>query len=215
MTDLLTTIRHTGLPRLAAPFFPDILWRGPDSARTLYLTFDDGPDETTPALLDLLAQHGVAATFFLLGERARRRPDLVRAVRAAGHTIGQHTDTHVDAWRTPAVTIAAEMERATETLADITDEVVRWMRPPYGHFTPRMRAWCRARGQRIVMWDAMPGDFLSSATPQTVSRRTLRLARPGSVLVLHEGGHARSVTPPALARALPALLADGYRFAAL
>jgi peptidoglycan/xylan/chitin deacetylase (PgdA/CDA1 family) len=81
--------------------------------------------------------------------------------------------------------------------------------------TPRMRAWCRARGQRIVMWDAMPGDFLSSATPQTVSRRTLRLARPGSVLVLHEGGHARSVTPPALARALPALLADGYRFARL
>jgi peptidoglycan/xylan/chitin deacetylase (PgdA/CDA1 family) len=107
------------------------------------------------------------------------------------------------------------MERATATLEDLIGEAVQWMRPPYGHVTATMRSWCRAQGQRIAMWDVMPGDFLSSTTSADVLRRTLRLVRPGSVLVLHEGGHARRVTPPALLRALPTLHADGYRFAAL
>lgn len=215
MTGTLTTILGNHVPRALSPLFPDLLWRRDDDARTLHLTFDDGPDEATPALLDLLDQHGVKATFFLIGAKARERPDLVRAIAAAGHTIGQHTDTHPDAWRTPAPAVLAEMERATATLEDITGQAVRWMRPPYGRFTSTMRSWCRARGQRIAMWDVMPGDFLSSTTATDVLRRTLRLVRPGSVLVLHEGGHARRVTPPALLRVLPTLQADGYRFTAL
>lgn len=211
----LTLLLGNAAPRTAACFLPDLLWRRDDGARTLYLTFDDGPDEGTPALLDLLARYEVPAAFFLIGAYARRRPDLVRAIGDAGHLVAQHTDTHPDPWKTPAAAVAAEMERATATLADITGKAVRWMRPPYGHFTFAMRAWCRAHGQRIAMWDVMPGDFLSSATSESIFRRVVGLARPGSVIVLHEGGHAQRVTPPALARALPSLLADGYRFAAL
>jgi peptidoglycan/xylan/chitin deacetylase (PgdA/CDA1 family) len=211
----LTLFLGAAAPRTAARLFPDLLWRRNDGSRTLYLTFDDGPDEATPALLDLLARHDVPAAFFLLGAPSRRRPDLVRAIRDAGHVVGQHTDTHPDPWKTPAAAVAAEMERATATLEDVTGEAVRWMRPPYGHFTFAMRAWCRARGQRIAMWDVMPGDFLSSATSEVIFQRVVGAVRPGSVIVLHEGGHARSVTPTALARALPFLQADGYRFASL
>ena len=211
----LTLLLGDAAPRTAARFLPDLLWRRDDGARTLDLTFDDGPDEGTPALLDLLDRYEVPAAFFLLGANARRHPDFVRAIHDAGHLVAQHTDTHPDPWRTPADTIAAEMGRATATLENLTGEAVRWMRPPYGHFTFAMRTWCCTHGQRIAMWDVMPGDFLSSATPDTVFRRVVGRARPGSVIVLHEGGHARRVTPPALARALPALLADGYRFAAL
>lgn len=210
-----TVVLANGIPRTAARLLPDLLWRRKDGMRTLYLTFDDGPDETTPALLDLLGRHAIPATFFLIGDKARRRPDLVRTLCDAGHTVGQHTDTHPDPWRTPAAAVDAEMERATATLEELTGQAVRWMRPPYGHVTRSMRAWCRAHGQRVVMWDVMPGDFLSSATSQSIFRITVRLTRPGSVIVLHEGGHARHVTPPALARILPTLLADGYRFAAL
>jgi peptidoglycan/xylan/chitin deacetylase (PgdA/CDA1 family) len=215
MNGALTTLLGNHVPRALSPLFPDLFWRRDDGTPTLHLTFDDGPDASTPALLDLLDRHGIDASFFLIGAKARRRPDLVRAIAAAGHTIGQHTDTHPDAWRSPASAVVAEMERATATLEDLTGEAVRWMRPPYGRFTSSMRAWCRDRGQRIAMWDVMPADFLSSSTAPDILRRTLRLVRPGSVLVLHEGGHARRVTPPALVRALPLLLADGYRFARL
>lgn len=210
-----TYLLANAAPRTAAHLLPDLLWRRTDGTRTLYLTFDDGPDATTPDLLDLLDRYEIPASFFLIGAEARRRPDLVRAIRDAGHAIGQHTDTHPDPWRAPAVTVAAEMDRTTATLEDMLGEPVRWMRPPYGHVTFSMRAWARARQQRVVMWDVMPGDFLSSATSEVVFRRVVGLGRPGSIIVLHEGGHARRVTPPALARALPYLLADGYRFAAL
>ena len=213
---MLVTLLGNRLPRAAARLFPDLLWRRPDGTRTLYLTFDDGPcPHSTAATLDLLDRHDVRATFFMIGEHARRDPALVRAVRAGGHGVGQHTDTHPDAWRTSAATVEAELVRATATLEDLTGEAVRWMRPPYGHFTPAMRRWCAGRDQRIVMWDVMPGDFLPRTTTADVLRRTLALARPGSILVLHEGNHARTVTPAALGRLLPRLLDAGYRFGTL
>ncbi len=214
-SEVLVSLLGNHVPRAASRLFPDLLWRRTDGTRTLYLTFDDGPDESTPALLDLLDRYEVPASFFLVGEQMRRWPAFVRAMRDAGHTVGQHTDTHANAWQTPADAIEAEMERATKTLEDLTGETVRWMRPPYGYFTNAMRRWCQQAGQRIAMWDVMPGDFLTSATSESVLEQTVSLARPGSIVVLHEGGHARRVTPPALALALPRLLADGYRFAAL
>lgn len=213
---MLVSLLGNQLPRLAAPLFPDLLWRRPDGTRTLYLTFDDGPcPETTAATLDLLDRYGVRAAFFLVGTHARRHPALVRAIRDAGHLVGQHTDTHPDAWKAPPKAVADEMARATATLEDLTGAPVRWMRPPYGRFTAPMRRWCRERGQRIVMWDVMPGDFLPMTTPSDVVRRTLGLVRPGSILVLHEGHHARTVTPPALRRLLPRLLDERYRFGTL
>ena len=212
---MLTTLLGNAVPRTVAPLLSDLWWRRADGTRTLYLTFDDGPDETTPALLDLLARYDVPATFFLIGAKARSQPGLVRAVKDAGHSVGQHTDTHPDPWRTAAPSLVAEMEAATAALEGLLGEPVRFARPPYGHVNGAMRAWCRERGQQIVMWDVMPGDFLSSATSADIGRRVLRLSRPGSIIVLHEGGHARRVTPPALERVIPTLLDDGYTFAAL
>lgn len=213
---MLVSLLGNRLPRAAAPLFPDLLWRRPDGTRTLYLTFDDGPcPETTGATLDLLDRYGVHAAFFLLGARARRHPGLVRALHDAGHAVAQHTDTHPDAWRTPPAVVEREMAVATATLEGLTGRPVRWMRPPYGRFTASMRRWCRAHGQRIVMWDVMPGDFLPESTPADVLRRALGLVRPGSILVLHEGHHAATVTPRALERLLPRLLDGGYRFGTL
>src|SRR5580658_6474856 len=79
--------------RSSAVFGPS-LWRGPRSRRALALTFDDGPSESTPAILDVLARHGVAATFFQCGANAARLPNIARAVRDAGHEIGNHSQNH-------------------------------------------------------------------------------------------------------------------------
>jgi len=213
---VLVSLLGNRLPRVAAPLFPDLLWRRPDGTRTLYLTFDDGPcPKTTAATLDLLDRYGLRAAFFLLGGGARRHPGLVRAIHDAGHAVAQHTDTHPDAWKTPPDLVEREMASATAVLEDLTGAPVRWMRPPYGRFTTSMRRWCRAHGQRIVMWDVMPGDFLPKTTTDDVLRRTLGLVRPGSILVLHEGNHAATVTPAALERLLPRLLDEGYRFGTL
>jgi peptidoglycan/xylan/chitin deacetylase (PgdA/CDA1 family) len=208
-----------GLPALAGPLLPGVVARGPrraaDGAPLLYLTFDDGPAEDTPALLGHLAAHGAPALFFFLGERAARHPEVVRAAVGAGHRVGAHGWTHADPWRTPGAELLAGFERACALMEDLTGVSVRDVRPPYGHLTPALRRWGRATGRRVVLWDLMPGDFVASASPDVVARRVVRKARPGSVVVLHEGAAVRGIAADALGLSLPALRARGFRPAAL
>lgn len=192
----------TAVARASAPLARGCLLRvaGSDA---LYLTFDDGPHPaTTPALLHVLAEHQAGATFFVGGQQVRQHPALVRAIARAGHTLGQHGDAHMDPWRHPAQTIEADLERATAALEDVTGEPVRWLRPPYGRITPGVVRWAAAAGQRIALWDIMPGDFLRTARPAAVAHHVRRRARPGSIVVLHEGARLARVAPEATDRLL-------------
>jgi len=212
----LRPLAFTAAARAVAPALPGVLCRQRGAGQTLYLTFDDGPHPgDTPRLLDLLARHGARATFFLVGERAARRPDLVRALAVAGHTLGGHTHTHADPWRLRRASLAEELRQGTEAVEDASGAAVRWVRPPYGHLTPGFSRWARAHGQRVALWDVVPADFLPGMTQGAVAAALVRWARPGSLAVLHEGGHASAVTPDALALALPRLRDAGYTFAAL
>ncbi|MFQ5569434.1 MAG: polysaccharide deacetylase family protein [Rhodothermales bacterium] len=212
----LTHVVGTHLPRWAAPFFPDLLWRVPTPGKTAYLTFDDGPTpSSTLSLLDILDRFDAGATFFLLGRHAERDPGLVRAIAEAGHVIGNHTYSHANAWKTKPAAVLAELERTTSILEDLIQQPLRWMRPPYGHFTRSMRQWCRVRRQRCTMWDVGPADFLSQVTRADIERRILRAIRPGSIIVLHDNRNAYRVTPPALTNVLSTLKKDGWSFSSL
>lgn len=212
----LTSLVGTELPRLSAPLFPDLLWRLPNRERVLYLTFDDGPTrEMTGRLLDLLERFEAKAAFFLIGAFARRDPGLVRAMHAAGHTIGNHTYTHPDAWRTATSHLLDELERTTGILEDLIQAPIRWMRPPYGRFTRAMRDWCLARRQQLTMWDVMPGDYLPGVTKAKLEKRLSSYIRPGSIVVLHDNPKADRHMPEALEVVLSRLRDEGWRFPAL
>lgn len=204
--------------RALASFFPDLVWRAPaeDGARVTYLTFDDGPTPSmTRGLLDRLAAYDARATFFLIGDHAKRHPELVRALVAAGHTIGNHTFTHPYPWQTPAAELQAQLDRTTRLLQDLAGRRIRYVRPPYGQINGAIRTWCAERDHRAVMWDVMPGDFLPRVDRAYVERHVLRHVRPGSVIVLHDNPIVADATPDALETILQALSADGWRFEAL
>lgn len=215
----------TAIPRLAAPLLPAVAWRGPprtaDDKAALYLTFDDGPDPAaTPALLDRLDRLGARAVFFVLGERAERHPHLVRAMQEAGHAVGVHGWDHADAWRTSRPVTLAAFDRAAAVLEALLGEPVDRVRPPYGRFTSALARWCRENGRRLVLWDLMPGDFVPSAASlperaEALAGRLLRKARPGSIVVLHEGGAAHPVASATLDAALPRLRDRGLHPALL
>jgi len=95
-------------------------------------------------------------------------------------------------------------------IEDLTGEAVGWMRPPYGHVTRSLVRWSRERRQSIALWDVMPGDFLATASPQSVIRATSRLVRSGSLVVLHDGPSVASITPAAVAGIVPALQDAGF-----
>ncbi len=198
---------------------PGVVVRGPERGAgrrpRLYLTVDDGPDpEGTPLWLDVLDRHRARAVFFLSAERAERHPDLVRQIVGAGHRVGSHGSVHRSAWRTRPGRTRADVDGAEQTLGRLVGAAVRDVRPPYGRVTPGLVRWAEAGGRRLVLWDVMPGDFIASRTPRQLAREIVELARPGSIVALHDGPPAARATA-ALDQALPRLAAAGWRFPAL
>jgi len=188
------------------------------------LTFDDGPnDPYTGQLLDVLAQHQVKATFFMIGDNVRQRPDIVRAVQSAGHLIGNHTMTHP--WLTfqsPAK-VRQELGDCNAVLEDVLGQPVSYFRPPYGARRPDVLRAARELGLEPVMWNIMCGDWKPTSTAagiQTSIEEGLarnRHAGRSSNVLLHDGGQAgisrdRSATVSAVRTAVPKLLESQYRF---
>lgn len=212
--------------RAAAPFFRDILWRVtpaaakrfalPVSERTLYLTLDDGPTEHgTPQILEVLARYSVPATMFLIGRNARDLRGLLTDMTAAGHRLANHTETHCDAWANLFPVVSDELARTDDLLAEVTGQRSRWVRPPQGHFTAKMRNWCREREQTLVLWDVLPADFAPNVAPEQTARFVERRIRAGSIIVLHDNERTIDRTPAVLEMLLPRLLAAGWSFAGL
>jgi len=184
--------------------------------RTLYLTFDDGPHPAgTVALLDVLARHRAAATFFLIGENAQRQPDLVRNIIDAGHAVGNHSQTHVDGWKASRIATLRDYLRGSQTLAEITGHVPNRLRPPFGKITNAVAQWGIRHRQRVTLWDVMPPDFDPRSTVESLSRSLLRGVRPGSIVCLHDNDASASRTPQLLEECVPRLREEGWTFAAL
>lgn len=198
--------------------FDSALWTLPgDTVRPrLALTFDDGPEPgVTDRVLAVLEERQVSAAFFMLGRQARRHPELVRSVAAAGHTIGNHSDSHLDGWRLRTSDLLADYERCSETLADLLGQPPTWLRPPYGHFTLPLIAWCREQGQRMVMWDVAPPDDRAEAKLSQVRQVLDRWLRPDGIVLLHDNAAAARITPQLLNEYIPRLQDAGWDFVSL
>ena len=203
--------------RSSAVFGPSV-WRGPRDRRTLALTFDDGPSESTPLLLDLLAQYRIPASFFQIGVNTERLPEIARATADAGHEIGNHTHTHpLLCFRSPAF-IAREMRRAQETIESVTARRPAWFRAPFGARWFGLSAAQRGLGLTGVMWTAIGYDW--SLRADAVVERLAGSAVNGAILCLHDGRELRArpdigVTIEAVRRLIPLLLERGYEFETL
>lgn len=158
------------------------------------LTFDDGPnDPHTMHLLDVLARHNAKATFFLIGKYVRQRPDIARAVLAAGHEIGNHTDSHPNLILVSAARLRQELESCNKALEDALGKKVTLFRPPFGGRRPNVLRTARRMGLSPVMWSVTGYDWSAKSADkivETVSRQvdSRRKAQAETVL-LHDGGH--------------------------
>jgi len=200
--------------RSSSVFGPSI-YHGPRSRRSVALTFDDGPSESTPELLELLGEHRVAATFFQCGANIRRLPAIARAVLAAGHEIGNHSDTHAPFYFKSAETIAADFAIAQNTIADVLRVIPRLMRAPYGVRWFGFREAQRRLHLLGVMWTVLGRDWKLPA--ESIARRVTAATANGAIICLHDG---RALQPKpnvretleAVRRIIPALQSQGYRF---
>lgn len=192
-----------------ARLYPGVLWRLPEAGHRVYLTFDDGPHpEVTPWVLDTLAAHQAKATFFCVGKHAAQHPALLRRITEEGHSAGHHTWDHADGWRTaPRAWLRSVLLAARQVGGPL-------FRPPYGHLPPRMAALLGKRF-RVVMWDVMAYDFKPGMSGAACAGRVLRLARPGSIIVLHDNPKSAPCLRQALVPILEGLSRKGLACAAL
>ncbi len=175
------------------------------------LTFDDGPwPGTTAQILDVLDQYGAKATFFVLGTQARANADLLRRACASGHEIGIHTWRHTNLTRLSFAAVVADLRRCQELLTQITGEPVRLMRPPYGALNASVQAASAQIGLRPVLWTSDTHDWRRPGEA-AIFKRIMSSARPGAIILCHDGGGNRWGTLKAIQRAVPALLQQGYK----
>lgn len=174
------------------------------------LTFDDGPHPRhTPMLLDILAQHRVKATFYVIGSLVRRYPEIARRIVAEGHEIGNHTWTHPTLSRLGTRSVLREIDRTQQMVWDTVGAVPVTMRPPYGAITRRQsRMLQQERNLPTVVWSVDPEDWRRPGS-SVVANRMIRGARPGAIILAHD---IHGPTVRAVPAALQGISARGLRF---
>ena len=185
--------------------FPEAVWRIKRRGRKVaYLTFDDGPiPEVTPRILDILDRFGVKATFFMVGDNARRHPELVEEVRRRGHTIGNHTMHHLQGRKTMPRRYLRDVHEADHLLN------TSLFRPPHG-----LLRWSQSRVIRrhynLIMYDVVTRDYAVYMSPEEVVDNVRRFTRNGSIIVFHDSLKSSHNTLPALPDAIKWLLDNGF-----
>jgi peptidoglycan-N-acetylglucosamine deacetylase len=151
------------------------------------LTFDDGPHpEGTPAVLDVLDDAGIKATFFLVGEQVERRPALAAEIASRGHLVALHGYRHRPQPVLSGRAVTNDMDRGAAVIADATGIEAAWHRPPYGLYSPTGLAAARRRGLKPLLWSRWGKDWRRFTTPERIAARAGARLRPGDVILLHD-----------------------------
>jgi len=195
--------------------YPSFTWKIKDAGKVLYLTFDDGPHETaTPFALDQLKQFNAKATFFCIGKNVASHPDLFQRIIAEGHAVGNHTQEHLNGWKTANDLYADNIAKAGTYIHS------NLFRPPYGRIKKAQAALLR-KDQRlqqpfqVIMWDVLSGDFDTAITPQQCLDNVLSNTNNGSIIVFHDSTKAWDRMNYTLPKVLKHYTSLGYSFAAL
>jgi peptidoglycan-N-acetylglucosamine deacetylase len=174
------------------------------TTREIAFTFDDGPDPTyTPKLLDLLKQYQIKATFFVLGSKAEKYPQLIQRMHQEGHLIGIHNYVHKSNWfRFPWV-VCRELDYSSFIIEQLIGVRPIYYRPPWGLLT--IFNFGLRKHFEFVLWSLMVGDWRSKGGCEKIKRRLLQNISPGDIILLHDSGDTWGADPDAPSYTIEAL----------
>ncbi|HWQ74617.1 MAG TPA: polysaccharide deacetylase family protein [Syntrophomonas sp.] len=179
------------------------------------LTFDDGPDPRyTNQVLRILKQYNVKATFFVVGENAAAHPDLIRQEVRDGHEIENHTYTHADLSHASETGTKNEIQKADALLKEMLQRGIKYFRPPKKLFRTETIDIAEECGYKTILWTICVENS-SAPTPREMAQRVIDAARPGMIILAHDGRMDRSRTIQALPFIIAAYQKQGYRFVTL
>lgn len=183
-------------PALVKKLFHNLTWDFHSRPKEVFLTFDDGPTPgVTERVLDILGHCGAGASFFCIGRNAERNPELIRRIRSEGHTIGNHTYSHLNGLKTNNRNYFKDIQLASTLIPSSL------FRPPYGMIRPS-QVRCLQDFYTIIMWDVMSYDYDARITSEQCLNNVLINIRPGSIVVFHDSLKAAERMLSALPRVL-------------
>jgi len=202
---------------------PDIYRRGHRDSNMVAITFDDGPSpEFTPAILDILKQYNVPATFFMVGSHVEKYPDIARRIVEEGHAVGNHTYSHRNLPTLSTKALQEEIIKATAAIVEVTGEYPAYVRPPRGMYDGRFRRLANLLGQEIILWTVSSRDWRFGVTPNAVIKNVTSRVKGGDIILFHDSGALirneggdRRATVAALPAVIEALQAKGLRIVTL
>ncbi|MEH2438218.1 MAG: polysaccharide deacetylase family protein [Nostoc sp.] len=183
-----------------------------NNEKVIALGIDDGPwPKTTLEMLDILKQNDVKVTFFWVGQALQVNPDLAKQEVAEGHAIGNHTWHH---WyrRMDEATAKSEIDRTADLIYKTTGVKTALFRPPGGFLNNGLAAYAKSQKDAVIMWSLTSADTDPHAKPQAFVNNVLKGAKPGSIVLMHDGGGDRQRTVQALPQIISGLKQQGYRF---
>lgn len=203
--------------RLVKWLFPQFIWEvSSTDEKSIYLTFDDGPiPEATPMVLDALARFNAKATFFCIGDNIANHSDIFERIVREGHTIGNHTQNHLNGWNTSLETYLDNVAQCQAEIEKYIQPTRKMMRPPYGKIRRSQSRALRQQGYKIVMWDVLSADYDTSISKEKCFENASRHCKAGSIVIFHDSVKALPNMEFALLKLLEKLSKEGYRFKAL
>ncbi len=182
------------------------------SEKKIALTFDDGPSkQNTEEILSILKQYNITATFFVIGENAKKDPERIMSIWNAGHEIGNHTYTHAYISKIPEKTLREEIQKTEDVLFEITGTRPTVFRPPGGFYNDASIAVLEEMGYTSVLWSLDTRDWSIPKTERIVSK-VEEGTDCGDILLFHDLEDKRLPTPAALRKIIPYLIENGYEF---
>lgn len=197
------------LPGFFTSFFTDAVWRFKEAGQAVYLTFDDGPiPEVTPWVIDLLEKEEIKATFFCVGENVQKHPDVYQQILDAGHSVGNHTFSHLQGIKQVDQEYFSNIEKAERFInSDL-------FRPPHGLLKASQYNYLKKK-YRMIMWDLITCDYDYSIKPEKVVKNVKDFVRPGSIVTFHDSQKAKFNLMNALPPSIKWMKDQGYCFEAI
>jgi peptidoglycan-N-acetylglucosamine deacetylase len=196
-------------PALLKKLYYSLIWDFHKTRQEIFLTFDDGPHpDITPAILEILEKFHAKATFFSIGRNVEKYAEVYRQVLDKGHSVGNHTYSHLCGWKTKNREYYEDISLAGNLINS------NLFRPPYGKIKISQLKHLRNH-YHIIMWDVMPGDFESDLSPEKCLDITLKNVQNGSIVVFHDSEKSKDRVLYTLPKLLQYLSEKGYTFPAI
>lgn len=213
---LLDALVFPKMPETLQKMFPDILWKGNEIGKNLYLTFDDGPQpEVTDFVLQQLKLYNAKATFFCIGKNVETQPNLFERILKEGHSTGNHSFNHLNGWDTSTIEYLQNVQLYDDLMENQYPEInTKLFRPPYGKLKVQQYKKLKEK-KKIVLWDVLSYDFKPDLHSEQVLKNVTDHAGEGSVIVFHDSAKAFSHIKYCLPRVLEYYSKKGFDFKAL